>query len=67
MGSKLRMRLNQQLQAKRQEIITLANRYGARNLKIFGSVARGEDQPTSEVDFFVEMDERNTRQPRFSL
>ena len=54
------MRLNQQLQAKRQEIITLADRYGARNLKIFGSVARGEDQPTSDVDFLVEMDEKST-------
>ncbi len=28
------MRLNQQLQAKRQEIITLTDRYGARNLKL---------------------------------
>ncbi len=54
------MRLNQQLQAKRQEIITLADRYGARNLKIFGSVARGEEQPTSDVDFLVEMDEKST-------
>lgn len=54
------MSLNHQLQAKRQEIITLADRYGARNLKIFGSVARGEDQPSSDVDFLVEMDERAT-------
>jgi uncharacterized protein len=29
-------------------------------LKIFGSVARGEDQPSSDVDFLVEMDERAT-------
>jgi uncharacterized protein len=54
------MRLSQQLQAKRQDILTLADRYGARNLKIFGSVARGEDQPSSDVDFLVEMDEKAT-------
>lgn len=54
------MRLNQRLQAKRQDMLTLADRYGARNLKIFGSVARGEDQPSSDVDFLVEMDERAT-------
>ena len=41
------MRLSQQLQAKRQEIITLADRYGARNLRVFGSAARGEDQPST--------------------
>lgn len=54
------MRLSQQLQAKRQDILTLADRYGAHNLRIFGSVARGEDQPSSDVDFLVEMDEKAT-------
>ena len=36
------MRLNQLLQEKRQEILTIAAKHGAYNVRIFGSVARGE-------------------------
>ena len=34
----------------------IAARRGARNIRIFGSVARGENDETSDVDFLVEMD-----------
>jgi len=41
------------LQAKRQKILSLAARHGARSLKIFGSFARGEAHAGSDVDFLV--------------
>jgi len=44
------------LKAKKQEILKLAARYGARNVRLFGSVARGQARATSDVDFLVDMD-----------
>ena len=44
------------LKFKRPEILRLAQAHGARNVRIFGSVARGEAHPESDVDFLVEMD-----------
>ena len=43
------------LHKKRQEILHIAERYGAHNIRVFGSVARGEDQPESDVDLLVDM------------
>ncbi|MEB3150191.1 MAG: nucleotidyltransferase family protein [Sphaerospermopsis sp.] len=40
----------------REEILQIANKYGAYNLRIFGSVARGEATPDSDVDFLVELE-----------
>ncbi len=42
------------LQNHRDRIIELAARHGARNVRVFGSVARGEAGPDSDVDFLVE-------------
>lgn len=42
---------------QRQEILRLADKRGARNVRIFGSVARGDFEPGSDIDFLVEMDE----------
>lgn len=44
-----------ELHAKRAELATLASHYGARHLRVFGSVARGEERPDSDVDFLVEL------------
>jgi hypothetical protein len=41
---------------KREEILLVATKYGARNVRIFGSVARGEAGVVSDLDFLVEMD-----------
>ena len=49
------MSLHQKLQSKRKEILEVARRNEALSLRIFGSVARGEDLPGSDVDFLVEM------------
>jgi uncharacterized protein len=44
------------LKNKREEILRIAARHGAQNVRIFGSVARGESGPNSDVDFLVEME-----------
>jgi predicted nucleotidyltransferase len=41
---------------KRQEILTLAERRGARNVRIFGSVARKEARPDSDIDLLIDLD-----------
>jgi len=44
------------LQQKRDDILRIAARYGARNLRVFGSVARGDDRTHSDIDLLVDMD-----------
>jgi uncharacterized protein len=43
------------LHQQREEILRLAKAHGAYNVRIFGSVARGEADLHSDVDFLVEM------------
>lgn len=47
------------LESKREEILRIAESHGASNLRIFGSAARGEAGPESDVDFLVDF-ERGT-------
>ena len=44
------------LQDKREQILSLAARHGARNVRVFGSAARGDAGPDSDVDFLVDLD-----------
>lgn len=44
------------VRSKRAEIMGLAKKYGARSIRIFGSVARGEADGRSDVDFLVELE-----------
>lgn len=44
------------LRARRDEILQLAAQYGASNVRVFGSVARGESVPGSDVDLLVNQD-----------
>ena len=50
------MNIDELLQEKREEILRIAARRGAYNVRVFGSVARGEAGPDSDVDFLVELD-----------
>jgi uncharacterized protein len=50
------MTIYELLQANRERILQTASKYGAYNVRIFGSVARGEADASSDVDFLVEME-----------
>jgi len=43
------------LRARRQEILRVASAYGASNIRVFGSVARGEADEASDVDLLVDI------------
>jgi len=48
--------LNGLLGGKREEILRLAAKHGASNIRIFGSLARGDARPDSDVDILVDME-----------
>ena len=50
------MNIEERLQEKREEVLAAAAKYGARHVRVFGSVARGEADSESDVDFLVEME-----------
>lgn len=41
---------------KRADILALAAKHGARNVRVFGSVARGDADQQSDIDFLVQME-----------
>ncbi len=48
------------LRARREEILRIARARGARKVRVFGSVARGQARGDSDVDFLVEMESGRT-------
>jgi predicted nucleotidyltransferase len=50
------MALEDLLKAKREEILRVCAKYGAHNVRVFGSVARGEADELSDIDFLVELE-----------
>jgi predicted nucleotidyltransferase len=48
------------LKSRRDEILAIAERHGASNVRVFGSVARGEASPDSDVDFLVDLEPGRT-------
>ncbi len=55
------------LKAYREEILRIAAKYGAYNIRVFGSVARGEARPDSDVDFLVELEPQRTLLDQIAL
>ena len=49
------MGINEIIQTKRGEILRIAAKHGVHRIRLFGSVARGEAGPQSDVDFLVEV------------
>lgn len=45
-----------ELQDRRPDILRIAASHGASNIRVFGSAARGEDRPDSDLDLLVEME-----------
>lgn len=52
--------IHELLTDKRDEILQLAKQYKAHNVRVFGSVARGEANEESDVDFLVEFEQGTT-------
>ena len=50
------MSIDELLKEKRQDILQVAERHGAYNVRVFGSVVRGEASPDSDVDFLVDLE-----------
>jgi uncharacterized protein len=48
------------LRGKRQAILDAARKYGLSNLRVFGSVARGQANTGSDIDLLVDLDPRRT-------
>ncbi len=61
------MSIGELLQEKREEILSLASKHGAFNVRIFGSVVRGEARPDSDVDFLVELEADRSLLDRVAL
>ena len=52
--SVLQMHLNDLLKSRRNDILQIAAKHGAHNVRVFGSVARGEADSQSDIDLLVE-------------
>ncbi len=49
------MEIRQILETKREEILRIANSHHVCNLRVFGSIARGDGDEKSDIDFLVEL------------
>ncbi len=61
------MSIDKLLKEKREDILCIATQHGASNVRIFGSVARGEARPDSDVDFLVELESGRSLLDRVAL
>ena len=50
------MGLHSELLERNDEMLKIVIRHGARTVRIFGSVARGEETPASDLDLLVEFE-----------
>lgn len=56
-----------ELKEHKSDILKIALLHGAKNIKVFGSVARGEQNKNSDVDFIVEMEKGKSILNRIAL
>ncbi len=55
------------LKEKQKEIINIAAKYGASNIRVFGSYARGEETPDSDLDLLINFKQRISLLDRIAL
>lgn len=51
------MKPNELLKDRREDILRVAAQHGAQKVRVFGSAARGDAGPDSDLDFLVEFEE----------
>jgi predicted nucleotidyltransferase len=61
------MGIDELLLPYREQILQIAAKYGAYNIRVFGSVARGEAKPDSDVDFLVEIEPQRSLLDQIAL
>ena len=49
------MGIDEILKEKREEIVRIARKHGVAKVQVFGSVARGEANESSDIDFLIEV------------
>ena len=54
------MKIEEVIKEKREDILGIAARHGARNVRVFGSVAHAEAGRDSDVDFLIELEPGRT-------
>jgi uncharacterized protein len=54
------MSLNELRQQYRDAILSAASRNGVRNVRVFGSVARGDEKPDSDIDLLIDLEPGRT-------
>ncbi len=54
------MTIHELLRDRRKDILRVATAHGAFNVRVFGSVARGQADAASDVDFIVELEPGRT-------
>jgi len=61
------MGIDELLKNHREEILRIAAKHGAYDVRVFGSVARGEARPDSDIDFLVEIEAGRNLLDRIAL
>ena len=54
------MTLEELRRTRRDQILRVAASHGAHNVRVFGSAARGDASPASDIDFLVDLDSNRT-------
>jgi predicted nucleotidyltransferase len=54
------MTLDELRRSKREKLLSIAAPHGARNVRVFGSVARGDSSGSSDIDLLVELEPGRT-------
>ena len=55
------------IKARRDEILRICESHGGYNVRVFGSVARGDSKPQSDLDLLVELDEQHSLLDRIAI
>ena len=51
------MAVRDELRRRRDTVLAIAARHGVSQIRVFGSVARGEERPNSDIDLLIDLDD----------